>query len=188
MSDLQELLEAKRKDWAKPTDLTDPPTPEPQSFTPPVEPLPRSTRTSSSAETQAPVQESTPDSGARDGDRLTVLLDELDTLPPHNSKLTKFIMRLEPHLADELNQFCTGSKKLTPEMFVEAVLLILGGDEAIEEVLDIEPHQHLKPLLTEQRDDLRALITQIAQQRAERRSRAGVIRRTLSMAGMDVPK
>lgn len=185
MPDLQELLEAKRKDWAKSTDLTESPTHEPQSFTPPVETSPRSKRPSFRAEPETPPE--TPEAPS-EGDRLTALLAELKTLPPHNSKLTKFIMRLEPHLADELNQFCTGSKKLTPEMFVEAVLLILGGDEEIEALLETEPYQDLEPLLTEQRDSLRALITQIAQQRAERRSRAGVIRRTLSMAGMDVPK
>ena len=192
-ADLQELLEAKRKEWAKPTDLSESP---PQKSTP-AAPVARETAQSRSA--QPSTVESVPvrapghttdhaPSPASEGDRIAELLAELDTLPPHNSKLTKFIMRLEPHLANALNQFCTGDKKLTPEMFVEAVLLILGGDEDIEALIDTEANQALHPLLTDQRDALKDLITHIAQQRAERRSRAGVIRRTLSMAGVDVPK
>ena len=192
MPDLQELLEAKRKDWATPDDLSEQPSErsaaKSPSSNPPVETAAPSTQRSAIATKQPSAKEPAPKPEPSEGDHISALLTELDTLPPHNSKLTKFIMRLEPQLADRLNQFCAGPKKLTPEMFVEAILLILDGDEEIEDVLNSEAHQDLKPLLTEQRDGLKALIAHVAQQRAERRSRAGVIRRTLSMARVDVPK
>lgn len=191
MPDLEELLRERQKDWAKPDDLSEQPSErsaaKPPSSKPPVETTDPPTQRLAIA-TKPKAKEPASEPEASEGDHISALLAELDTLPPHNSKLTKFIMRLEPHLADRLNQFCSGPKKLTPEMFVEAILLILDSDEEIEDVLDSEAHQDLKPLLTEQRDALKTLIAHVAQQRAERRSRAGVIRRTLSMAGVDVPK
>ena len=176
MTDLEKLLEDRKQDWATPQKKSSqqstndtipeeaPPTAPPDA--PPPEPA------------QPP-----------EGDRITALLTELDTLPPHNSKLTKFIMRLEPQLAAKLKTFCDHSNpKFTPEMFVEAVLLLLEGDETLKTALSDETDSDLAELLTSKRKDLREIIGKVSQKRAERRSRAGVIRRTLSMAGVTFPQ
>lgn len=191
MSDLQQLLEAKRKDWTTPsTELA-----QPSQETHQVEVTqPAPTRPQTIAKSSPPKQDShlserkDNNSSVDRSNHIDELLAELEALPPHNSKLTKFIMRLEPSLGKRLKDFCDeGNQKLTPEMLLEAVLLILEGDSSVDKILAQEHDPELDELVSEKRDALRKLIVTVAGQRAERRSRAGVVRRTLSMAGVKLP-